>query len=927
MTKEDVENTLLALQAQGMDEAQIASMRSVLENQLKLSSMMAEDNEKSHAEQQAKQQQISKIADVSKGKKDDESPEAFEERRSKVLSESPDVIPLGRKGGKALVKDDKAATGYVEKRRRKIGDSDLQWAEEHEVYKASHPDEKFEYTPAQQAALNVHGLNKKYKSLSDKEKKARSKNNPGPALTKEELDSFNSFRKQLKDASFYIPTDDELKREQQARDKMISERSAKKKLDRNAKVAEMREQGVTIPFDGSGSVIIDFSDENVRKGDIPVQVSSAGKSQSFVVPFQDLQKFRNKLNGWSGNSQLSHTVMGVNSRGDSLTDDTLKGYHHAWKTGDYTQTRFPRLMDGLSDKADLQGYGKAYGGGRYGGQADKYDLNSEYYRDPEGWKKKHNDLVEEANSVGMSYDQYMKMLADQSDSGIYKGSASLEQAVIDAHKTKDPAKIREAVSAMLEDRLAHQKSGQARSKASQLLDTIRKGDPYESEEAYKEGLKGAIDRKRKSIRNSIKDVNIDTAKQLRELRRQYESMVNNRDTANRLFDETERAKMYSELPDEIFVAPEGDIFSMVNDEPQPTGYTAEQIFGESGNKALAPYLAASLPEDDEGYAPVQGYNKGDMLRLLRQEPALGIRQAGFSLPDKNGIKNGLFFDTPYDNSRLAQRFMDTYNEAGGDPVMEMLENFDKRELEDIIGKRNLGTTVPELFWDPVTDEEGNPVLDTAGNQLKRPRLFLDANGGRLAKLYHDEGVGKEPGYIGKVDRFKRFRGLDGKINEDLWRAYRMAVLQAAAEKQEQALEASRLGMINDFQERGGLTNEQVKNNNRILNDIVQAGKFHEGESEDLDRAAADAAAQLAASQALRKAYTGKVSSLNNMLRKPELAKQFLGIDLPEGLPVNKDVLRSIMTLSKYNRAGDDTTARNKSFDEALVNYLKENGYV
>lgn len=154
-------------------------------------------------------------------------------------------------------------------------------------------------------------------------------------------------------------------------------------------------------------VVWQFDDAGLNKGRFVVNVIGApgidGKinNQVKLVPFgAKLKTFQDNLKRRFGNDyQTSVIISHPNSAYFEGTPEEAKQYLNAIKTGDWSNTKLPRSMNIPSDRAELM---------------NMFNLNSDYYLNPEKFKSDHAEAVQKARDLGYeSYSDYFEDLVAQ----------------------------------------------------------------------------------------------------------------------------------------------------------------------------------------------------------------------------------------------------------------------------------------------------------------------------------------------------------------------------------------------------------------------------------------------------------------------------------------------------------------------------------
>lgn len=852
------------------------------------------------------------IAGLVSGKEDTENTENTEgtediDKRNSGIKDKLDnggMIATGKTGRRVLMKDENSPTGYTEKKRRKVNDVDLKWADEYQ------PKEGDKLTTGQQQALKVKELLNKYKPLDKKQRKSKYKVNPGPQMTANELQEMSELKQQLWDrdngAFWYIPTDEELEQEKNARAMEYGEKHAAKEKALKEITAEFKNKGITIPFAGNASMSIDFSPDFARKGNFPVIISSNGQTQHLFVPFTQLKKLKDSVKEWAGNEPVSMTFTGTDpSTGDSISSDAINRlYPKAWQSMDFSDTPLPKLMSGFSTK-DFQGPGFNYA-------KDYYDLNSTYHNNPKLYQQQHNELRSEAEDMMMSYPEYMQFLQDSLIKNNREDIQDAKQALLDAYKSKDPKAVRSAVENYLSEAASKSENRMTKEAVARQLENLRSGNVMNEDEALNWAKKKVIGQRRNEIRDDVRYQNAFTAQRLHDMVEKRERMKGYLDKAKMFDDAQSRYDLYNALPStDMKMDREGNLYSVTGEgDDADTQYygNVRDMFQEDDMQGVINDLFRSSPKGTEEINiykrpphPQTGIGEG----LVRGSTAdLGSDEAyGSPL---------IFSKNPLPSSQFADKFRKLYENAGGDDVYNMLNAFNGKELADIIGKNKLGTVMTDLVDRPLYDPETKEmVLDKNGNPVMVPRLVMDTS--YLPNRYKEEGIG-----VPRRDRLSRFRRDDGSIDTESYNAWRLAVLARAIEAQKQALAADRLMAINDFQEKGGLSNEEHANNAKIYKNIVDNFDRFGGSEEDR-KIAEEAAEKHSANKELFNGYKNLINSVFSDLKNPEMAKEHLGLD--RDYPMSKDDLRQLMSRSKYIRAGKDSKERRAAFLKLLLDKI------
>lgn len=831
----------------------------------------------------------------------EEKPE--DEERNTGIKEKLDnggMIATGKTGRRVLVKDESAPSGYTEKKRRKVSPIDLQWADE---YKAKEGDK---LTTGQQQALKVKGLLDKYKPLDKKQRKSKYKVNPGPQMTADELEQMADLKKQLYDrdtgAFWYIPTDEEVESEKNARAMEYGEKHAQKEKEFNEKKAAFSRDGITVPFEGNANVIVDFSTDTAGKGVFPVLISSNGQSQALLVPFDQLGEVKHAIKDWAGDEPVSMTYTGTNrATGESISANDLQNrYPKAWGSLDFSDTPLPKLMSGM-DVKDFEGPGGNYA-------KDYYDLNSVYHNNPLLYKKNHNEFVMAAHDMNMRYPEYMQMMQDSLLRDNRQDILDAKKEFLEAYKNKDSKAMRAAVEKYLEEAASKSENRMTKEAVGRQLENLRSDNPMNQAEAVEWAKKKLIGERRSEIRDDVRYNNAFTAQRLRDMIEKHEKMKGYLDKAALFDDAQNRFDLYNTLPQDFKMDREGNLYTITGEgddmEVNPLG-NVNDIFKEDDMKGLLSELFGKDKQELDVYRrpphPQTGVGEGLVLGT----------SANVDPSTEYGNKS-IFSYLPKPGKNMADRFRQLYENAGGDEVYDALSEFGLKELDDIIGRNRLGTVMTDFVkrpkYDPVTKQ---PVLDKDGNPVMVPRLVIDTS--YLPKAYAEEGL-----QVPRRDRLSRFRREDGSIDTESFNAYRMAILARAIEAQKQALASDRIMAINDFQERGGLSNQQMADNAKIYNKIVDSFNKYGGNEEDRKRAE-DAAAALADNKALYKSYQNLIKSVYADLKDPAKAAEHLGLD--RDYPMSKEDLTSLMSRSKYIRAGKDAKERKEAFLKLLLDKI------
>lgn len=937
LTQENIDNTLANMQAMGVSSEILRQTRENLQAQLKAEQSgglsAGQKNMPSVKKARTVNAAINKASDAAertdeaedivhevRGKKYDDESDANDitslvsgkentENESEDIDKNNGPKAVGKTGRRVLVKDENTPSGYTEKRRRKVNDVDLKWADEYQ------PKEGDKLTTGQQAALRVKGLLGKYKPLDKKQRKSKYKVNPGPQMTAEELQEMAELKDQLWNrdtgAFWYIPTDEEWENEKNARAYKYGKKHAAKETAFNTQKSEFRNKGITIPFAGNASMSVDFSPDFARKGNFPVIVSSNGQTQQLFVPFKQLGKLKNAVKEWAGDKPVSMTFTGTDpSTGDSISpNDISVRYPKAWASMDFSDTPLPKLMSGFDTK-DFEG---PKGSGRNYAK-DYFNLNSEYHTNPEEYSNKFNELREEASLAGMSVPEYMDYLSTVNINNDNMDVYNAKKRVLEAHKNKDPEAFKKAIFDWLSESAAKAPHRMTKEAVGRQLDNLRSGNILQEGEALDWAKKKIISDRRNEIRDEVRNNNMFIAQKIHDMVEQRERMKSYLDKEKMFKDSQARHDLYTALPDDLKIDKEGNLYTLSGSgDDLDVNYlgSAYDIFEGDDVKGNIMDLFRNSPKDTEE------------IDLYRRppHPKTGIGQGfvrGTSASAKANPGNIyasplVFQHEPLANTQdIADKYHALYESEGGDDVYNMLSDFSGKELEDIIGKNKLGTVMADLVdrpkYDPVTKEM---VLDKDGNPVMVPRLVMDTS--YLPNRYKEEGL-----EVPRRDRLSRFRREDGSIDTESYNAYRMAVIARAIAAQRQALAADRVMAINDFQEKGGLSNKQLANNAKIYQNIVDNfNRF--GGSEDDRQIAEEAAAKHAMNKELFNSYKNLINSTYADLKDPAKAAEHLGLN--KDYPMSKDELRELMSRSKYIRAGNDAKERKAAFLKLLLDKI------
>lgn len=810
------------------------------------------------------------------------------------------MVATGKTGRRVLVKDESAPSGYTEKKRRKVSPVDLQWADE---YKAKEGDK---LTTGQQQALKVKGLLDKYKPLDKKQRKSKYKVNPGPQMTAEELQQMADLKKQLYDRDtgtfWYIPTDEEVEAEKNARAMEYGEKHAAKEKEFNEKKAEFRKEGITVPFEGNANVIVDFSTDTAGKGVFPVLISSNGQSQALLVPFEQLAQLKHAVKEWAGDEPVSMTYTGTNrSTGESISPDALQNkYPKAWGSMDFSDTPLPKLMSGM-DVKEFEGPGGNWA-------RDYYNLNSVYHNNPLLFKKNHSEFVEAAHDMNMRYPEYMQMMQDSLLRNNRQDILDAKKEFLEAYKNRDSRAMRTAVEKYLSEAASKSENRMTKEAVGRQLDNLRSDNPMQQAKAVEWAKKKLVGERRSEIRDDVRYNNAFTAQRLRDMIEKHEKMKGYLDKAALFDDAQNRFDLYDALPKDFKMDREGNLYTITGEgedmEVNPLG-NVNDIFKEDDMKGLLSDLFGKDKQELDVHRRPPHSQTG-----VGEGLVLG-NSANIDPKTEYGSKS-IFSYLPRPSKHMADSFRQLYQNAGGDEVYNTLSEFGLKELDDIIGKNRLGTAMTDFVkrpkYDPVTKQ---PVLDKDGNPVMVPRLVIDTS--YLPKAYAEEGL-----QVPRRDKLSRFRREDGSIDTESFNAYRMAVLARAIEAQKQALASDRIMAINDFQERGGLSNQQIADNAKIYNKIVDSFNKYGGDEEDRKRAE-EAATALADNKALYKSYQNLIKSVYADLKDPAKAAEHLGLD--RDYPMTKEDLTGLMSRSKYIRSGKDAKERKEAFLKLLLDKI------
>lgn len=647
---------------------------------------------------------------------------------------------------------------------------------------------------------------------------------------------------------------------------------------------------LSIPFDNNAHVSVRMTNLDKERGLFPISVTSNGRSQTFAIPFGSLNKFKNRLNDWS------HGDMSVSFITDSNDEksDNNERLRDAWRTGDYSRTNIPEKLFGLKKG---QGRGsEAYYGYNIGGMSQMFNLNSDYYNNPEAFKKEFAKDIQEAELRGQTLPQYYEYLAGVAAENRRNRLKEMQQGIVNTFDQKtglsnDIDASRKAALDYLSDISQHAKRENTRINAAAAYNTLKNiasGVPLtdEQNEALEKLRRKAVDDIRSDIRWGMKHENEkqrDAAIELMNTIREMQQYANNIENAEDLSEKIGNINM---LPDTIRVTADGTILGldMANDWV-PAGDISE-LFGDD-------YLSQ---------LPLDTLEDLDTIELTRGD------NGAFTYDD--GVMPAVTLAVPeaYD-PELVQAWQDAYDELGGPEAYRAYAQFLNTDLDKLFHGR-MSELPRELRFVDVLDDEGNPVLDANGNPVRRPYIFMSGSRAQLEDLYGEKNVGSR-----KRNWRSKFTNKDGEIDMNKYLAWQNARIARWLQGESGAQFADRIAAIQDNLRAGGLTPEQRERNRAILSKQAAARRKA--------RLEADSRAKLAAASALRRQYARFMGSL---LAPDEGVEDTRPDALRElNLPVSK--LRDIYPFGMYQRINAGKDDRDAKALAELLARLSESGRV
>ena len=663
-------------------------------------------------------------------------------------------------------------------------------------------------------------------------------------------------------------------------------REAKEFSENVHNLRDVNGKAFNLPFDDSAHVAVRFLNSDKRRGLFPVTVSSGDMSQTFAVPFGSLQKFKNNIDKWSGGNQS------VSIQTDSdVPNEMTERLYDAWKTGNYAKTDIPEKMFNLK-KGTGRG-AEAYYGYNLGGMSQIFDLKSDYYNNPEKFKKEYAEDVENANLRGQTLEQYYNYLAGIAAQQRENRLKEMQQGIVDTFDQKtglsknlDDSRL--AALQYLDDIQQHARRGNTRNRAAEaynILKNISNGKPLtdEQNDTLENVRSKAVNDIRSDIRWGMKKENEkqrDAAVELMNTIREMQQYANNIENAE---DISERISDINALPDNIRVTTDGTILRYGNGSWVPAGDVSD-LFGDNYTEQL----------------PLDTLDDLDTLELTRGDDGSFIYDDGFMPAVTLTAPEAV-------DPELVNAWKEAYDELGGPEQYDAYAQFLNTDLEKLF-KDRMGELPRELRFVDVTDEEGNPILDAAGKPVRRPYIFMNGSRDQLEKLYGEKNVGSK-----RRNWLSKFMDRAGNIDTNKYMAWQNARIANWLLGESGARFADKMAAIQDNLRAGGLTPEQKEHNRKRAASIIAAKRK--------DRMLASDAAKLAAREALRRRYARFMGSL----LAPDEDLEDLRPEEIKNLGLAAGEWRNVFPFNMYAQlnAGDDT--RDAKAMQALIARLRQLG--
>lgn len=681
-----------------------------------------------------------------------------------------------------------------------------------------------------------------------------------------------------------------------ARGETAGAKKNKKAMAFRENVENMRDlngKEFSVPFNNSAHLSVRMTNVDKQRGLFPITVTSNGVSQTFAVPFGSLGKFRNSINKWAGDKQ-STTIL---TDSDTPNDMTERLYD-AWRTGNYSRTDIPERLYGLK-KGTGRGV-QAYYGYNLGGMSQLFDIYSDYYNNPEKFKEDFAADLDAAEMRGQTLPEYYQYLAGIAAEQRENRLKAMQQGIVDTFdqrtgRSNNIDDSREAILNYLDDISQHAKRGNTRQKAEEaynILKNISSGKPLtdEQDEALEKQRSKAVNDIRSDIRWGMKHENLkqrDAAVALMNTIREMQQYANNIENAE---DVLKKRWLIDRLPDNIRVTTDGTILSQDNDgDWVPTGDVGE-LFGDS----YLSQLPLDTLDDLDTIELSRGYDDNDNDAFIYDD----------------GMMPAVTLTVPEEvDPELVRAWEEAYDELGGPEKYNAYSQFLNTDLDKLFHGR-MGELPRELRFVDVLDDDGNPVLDTNGEPIRRPYIFMSGSRDQLEKLYGEKNVGSR-----KRNWRSKFMDKAGNIDMNKYLAWQNARIAKWLTGEEGAQFADRIAAIQDNLKAGGLTAEQKEHNRKRAASIVAA--MRQRRLEESSRA------KLAARNALRRKYAKFMGSL---LTPDEGTEDLRPMEIRDlNIPVGG--WRDIFPFGMYEQLNTGSADRDTKAMAALIARLRQMGKI